>query len=202
MARSAATQVNISFWTRAACGRPLAVRPLAQQGGRTRLMSAVFGAGASPAVRSGAAALRRLAAPAGRPLGVRAYAVAAAEPAAGKQVEIVKEAHGFELVRHQFVREYDSNVCLYRHKKTGLRWWRQQLKAGAARARRAAHDATATRHWEQEQRRHAPTPRWQQLPGRGCAELISVLNSDENKTFGAVFRTPVGDSTGIPHILP
>jgi hypothetical protein len=50
---------------------------------------------------------------------VRAYAVAAAEPAAGKQVEIVKEAHGFELVRHQFVREYDSNVCLYRHKKTG-----------------------------------------------------------------------------------
>lgn len=33
------------------------------------------------------------------------------------------------------------------------------------------------------------------------AELISVVNSDENKTFGAVFRTPVSDSTGIPHIL-
>ncbi|GLI61559.1 hypothetical protein VaNZ11_003968 [Volvox africanus] len=33
------------------------------------------------------------------------------------------------------------------------------------------------------------------------AELISVLNNDENKTFGAVFRTPVDDSTGIPHIL-
>ncbi|GIL59926.1 hypothetical protein Vafri_14582 [Volvox africanus] len=33
------------------------------------------------------------------------------------------------------------------------------------------------------------------------AELISVLNSDENKTFGVVFRTPVDDSTGIPHIL-
>ena len=33
------------------------------------------------------------------------------------------------------------------------------------------------------------------------AELISVINSDENKTFGAVFRTPVSDSTGIPHIL-
>ena len=33
------------------------------------------------------------------------------------------------------------------------------------------------------------------------AELISVINGDENKTFGAVFRTPVGDSTGIPHIL-
>jgi hypothetical protein len=28
-----------------------------------------------------------------------------------------------------------------------------------------------------------------------------VVNKDENKTFGAVFRTPVGDSTGIPHIL-
>lgn len=33
------------------------------------------------------------------------------------------------------------------------------------------------------------------------AQLISVVNSDENKTFGAVFRTPVSDSTGIPHIL-
>jgi hypothetical protein len=30
---------------------------------------------------------------------------------------------------------------------------------------------------------------------------MSVVNSDENKTFGAVFRTPVSDSTGIPHIL-
>ncbi|MEW5297561.1 MAG: hypothetical protein WDW36_000765 [Sanguina aurantia] len=33
------------------------------------------------------------------------------------------------------------------------------------------------------------------------AELISVLNSDENKTFGVVFRTPVDNSFGIPHIL-
>lgn len=33
------------------------------------------------------------------------------------------------------------------------------------------------------------------------AELISVLNSDENKTFGVVFRTPVENSYGIPHIL-
>ncbi|KAI8467060.1 MAG: peptidase M16C associated-domain-containing protein [Monoraphidium minutum] len=101
----------------------------------------------------GAAALRRLAGAAGRPLGVRAAASAAAAPAAApKEVEIIKEAHGFVLDRHQFVRECDSHVCLYRHKKTG-------------------------------------------------AELISVLNADENKTFGAVFRTPVGDSTGIPHIL-
>eukprot|EP00798_Chlamydomonas_sp_ICE-L_P006877 gene6877-30852_t len=38
------------------------------------------------------------------------------------------------------------------------------------------------------------------LPCAG-AEMISVLNSDENKTFGAVFRTPVDNSFGIPHIL-
>ena len=30
---------------------------------------------------------------------------------------------------------------------------------------------------------------------------MSVSNNDENKTFGVVFRTPVEDSTGIPHIL-
>ncbi|QDZ25312.1 presequence protease [Chloropicon primus] len=33
------------------------------------------------------------------------------------------------------------------------------------------------------------------------AELMSVHSADENKTFGAVFRTPVEDSTGVPHIL-
>lgn len=33
------------------------------------------------------------------------------------------------------------------------------------------------------------------------AECMSVSNDDENKAFGAVFRTPVEDSTGIPHIL-
>jgi len=38
-------------------------------------------------------------------------------------------------------------------------------------------------------------------PPPAGAQLISVVNSDENKTFGAVFRTPVTDSTGIPHIL-
>lgn len=32
-------------------------------------------------------------------------------------------------------------------------------------------------------------------------ELLSVSNSDENKTFGVVFRTPPSDSTGVPHIL-
>lgn len=36
-----------------------------------------------------------------------------------------------------------------------------------------------------------------------CAapQLISVSNDDENKCFGVVLRTPVSDSTGIPHIL-
>merc|ERR1719182_62022 len=37
--------------------------------------------------------------------------------------------------------------------------------------------------------------------GTTGAELMSVHNRDENKTFGAVFRTPVEDSTGVPHIL-
>lgn len=36
---------------------------------------------------------------------------------------------------------------------------------------------------------------------RTGAEVISVVNSDENKTFGAVLRTPVDDSKGVPHIL-
>ena len=33
------------------------------------------------------------------------------------------------------------------------------------------------------------------------AELLSFLNDDENKVFGASFRTPPSDSTGLPHIL-
>ena len=33
------------------------------------------------------------------------------------------------------------------------------------------------------------------------AELLSVLNNDENKCFGATFRTPPKDSTGVAHIL-
>lgn len=32
-------------------------------------------------------------------------------------------------------------------------------------------------------------------------QLLSLLNEDENKTFGVVFRTPPSDSTGVPHIL-
>ena len=33
------------------------------------------------------------------------------------------------------------------------------------------------------------------------AELLSLLNSDENKVFGVAFATPPTDSTGVAHIL-
>jgi Zn-dependent M16 (insulinase) family peptidase len=33
------------------------------------------------------------------------------------------------------------------------------------------------------------------------AELLSLINDDENKVFGITFRTPPSDSTGIAHIL-
>jgi Zn-dependent M16 (insulinase) family peptidase len=33
------------------------------------------------------------------------------------------------------------------------------------------------------------------------AQILSVLNDDENKVFGITFRTPPPDSTGVPHIM-
>ena len=33
------------------------------------------------------------------------------------------------------------------------------------------------------------------------AELLSLINDDENKVFGITFRTPPPDSTGVAHIL-
>ena len=33
------------------------------------------------------------------------------------------------------------------------------------------------------------------------AQLLSVVNGDENKCFGVSFRTPPADSTGVAHIL-
>jgi hypothetical protein len=33
------------------------------------------------------------------------------------------------------------------------------------------------------------------------AELLSLVNNDENKVFGIIFRTPPSDSTGVAHIL-
>ncbi|MCB9456977.1 MAG: insulinase family protein [Anaerolineaceae bacterium] len=36
---------------------------------------------------------------------------------------------------------------------------------------------------------------------RTGAELLSMENDDDNKTFGITFKTPPPDSTGLPHIL-
>ena len=36
---------------------------------------------------------------------------------------------------------------------------------------------------------------------RTGAELLSLISDDENKVFGAAFRTPPACSTGVPHIL-
>jgi hypothetical protein len=83
----------------------------------------------APPAPPGGAAARRLS----RPLGARTLASAAAAPAAAKaltEADMPKSAHGFDLVRHQFVREYDSHVCLYRHKKTG--WWGGEGGSGRA----------------------------------------------------------------------
>ena len=33
------------------------------------------------------------------------------------------------------------------------------------------------------------------------AQVISMMSSDDNKVFGATFRTPPADSTGLPHVL-
>jgi Zn-dependent M16 (insulinase) family peptidase len=33
------------------------------------------------------------------------------------------------------------------------------------------------------------------------AEVLSLVNDDENKVFGITFKTPPEDSTGIAHIL-
>ncbi len=33
------------------------------------------------------------------------------------------------------------------------------------------------------------------------AEILSMINDDENKVFGITFRTPPRDSTGVAHIL-
>jgi Zn-dependent M16 (insulinase) family peptidase len=33
------------------------------------------------------------------------------------------------------------------------------------------------------------------------AQILSLVNDDENKCFGVAFRTPTSDSTGVPHIL-
>ena len=116
-----------------------------------------------------------------------------------------KELHGFELVREQFVPEYNSHVMMYRHQKTGVQ-----------RAERQAHSAVAA---ELQPCNLVPTvlfscrstavgrARGNELCITNCAlcasgaEVMSLANNDENKTFGVVLRTPVENSKGIPHIL-
>ncbi len=53
--------------------------------------------------------------------------------------------------------------------------------------------------------REVPVPERQSLVRlyrhRTGAEVISVMNDDNNKAFGVVFRTPPRDSTGVAHIL-
>lgn len=46
---------------------------------------------------------------------VAAPATKAAPAAAG-----IKEAHGFELQRVEYIKEYDSHMLVYKHKKTGV----------------------------------------------------------------------------------
>ncbi|KAK9864580.1 hypothetical protein WJX84_000690 [Apatococcus fuscideae] len=79
-------------------------------------------------------------------------AVAAPAPPQVESEPAPKELHGFSLVQQEFIQEYNSDVLIYRHDKTG-------------------------------------------------AEVMSLVNDDENKTFGVVLRTPVENSKGIPHIL-
>lgn len=52
-----------------------------------------------------------------RGLGLHCFAVAAT--AAKPTAAVVKKAHGFTLQREQFIKEYDSNVLIYKHDKTG-----------------------------------------------------------------------------------
>lgn len=42
-----------------------------------------------------------------------------AAPAQESTVDAVKEAHGFTLVRQEFVKEYNSDVLVYKHEKSG-----------------------------------------------------------------------------------
>lgn len=119
----------------------------------------------------------------------------------------IKEAHGFELQRHQFIREYDSHMLIYKHKKTGACGTQallQHLGSVALSSSRSSSSSirSSTRLLQQLGRGrpevgskhqlgslHAPPPT---RPPPAGAEVISVINDDENKTFGVVFRTPVG----------
>jgi len=80
------------------------------------------------------------------------YCKAIAAPVSPAELQAPANLHGFQLLREEYVAEYDAKVFLFKHEKTG-------------------------------------------------AEVMSLSNDDENKTFGVTFRTPPANSTGIPHIL-
>lgn len=121
---------------------------LAKKKESTTMWRALFSASSSAGAR--ARQVCRAAPPSKRVLSTAIEEVS--QVPASVDPNVAKQKFGFELVKEEYVKEYGSNCCLYRHVSTG-------------------------------------------------AELMSVHSSDENKTFGAVFRTPVENSTGIPHIL-
>ena len=49
---------------------------------------------------------------------LRVYNVAAA-PLERRRMDPPSEAHGFQLTRREYVKEYDSDILYYVHKKTG-----------------------------------------------------------------------------------
>ena len=107
------------------------------------------GVGLAPAA-SVRAALRR--APTSRVVPRRGlYCKAVAAPISPVELKPPANLHGFELLREEYVAEYDAKVFLFKHEKTG-------------------------------------------------AEVMSLSNDDENKTFGVTFRTPF-QLHRHPHIL-
>ena len=109
--------------------------------------------GLAPAAAARAALKRPRGCAAARPGARRGvYCKAVAAPVSPTELKPPANLHGFELMREEYVAEYDAKVFMFRHEKTG-------------------------------------------------AEVMSLSNDDENKTFGVTFRTPPANSTGIPHIL-
>jgi len=121
-------------------------------------MRAVRGAMTAPMGARGARAARGVSGRGGtrvaaaRGASTRARAAAVKEASTYEEMKAPSNLHGFELVREDYIAEYDAKAFLFRHVKTG-------------------------------------------------AEVMSLSNEDENKTFGVTFRTPPANSTGIPHIL-
>ena len=141
----------------------------------------------------------------------QAIAAPQAPTQAAAVAEAPRELHGFELVRDEFVHEYDSYVRTYRHKRTGELPTRSASLAYTFMRCRTCRPPSAYVHQDDRNTISAQRLRKCLVPadwGLLCepctatgAEVMSLVNSDENKTFGVVLRTPVENSKGIPHIL-